>query len=367
MTGPVQTDNDYMGRALELAHEAVGGVSPNPPVGAVLVKDGKVIGEGYTQPPGDDHAEIVALRAAGTSAAGAELYVTLEPCAHHGRTPPCTDALIMAGVSRVHVAALDPNPLTDGGGIRALRGAGIAVDLADAPTEARQLIEAFAKHVTTGLPFVTAKFAASLDGKIATPSGDSRWISSETARRFAHELRAQADAVMIGIGTALADDPRLTVRDAPLHGDQPLRVVVDSRGRLPVTATMLREEGPTMVAVAKVVAERRSKLIAAGAEVLEVPGPSGRVDLGGLLSLLGKRDITSVLAEGGGGLLGSLFDAKLVDKVVAVMAPLVIGGDAATSAVGGQGAPTVGEALRLENVQYRELDGDMAVIGYPVR
>ena len=354
-----------MERAIELARGAAGRVSPNPPVGAVLVRSGQVVGEGATQPPGGPHAEAVALAQAGASAKGAELYVTLEPCAHHGRTPPCAGALIAAGVARVHVAALDPAPHTDGRGVAALEAAGIAVSVEES-TPAAELVEAFAKHVTTGLPFVTAKFAMSLDGKLATRSGDARWISGEASRRRAHELRALADAVMVGIGTALADDPRLTARDVEQAAErQPLRVVVDSAGRLPADAAMLGEPGATLVAVA---AEGRGAALAeAGAEVVALPGADGRVDLRGLLAALGARGVVSVLVEGGAELLGALFDERLVDKVVAFIAPVVIGGTEAPSAVGGRGPERLADALALRGVRYEPIDGDLMVVGYPER
>ncbi len=352
-----------MARAIELARGAAGRVSPNPPVGAVLVRDGVTVGEGATQPPGGPHAEVVALEQAGTDAKGAELYVTLEPCAHHGRTPPCTEALIAAGVARVHVAALDPAPHTDGRGVAALEGAGIGVTVEESAA-ATELVEAFAKHVSTGLPFVTAKFATSLDGKLATRVGDARWISGEASRRRAHEMRAQSDAVMVGIGTALADDPRLTARDVDGAPDrQPLRVVVDSAGRLPADAAMLAEPGATLVAVA---AKGRGKALAeAGAEVAVLPGAGGRVDLGGLLAALGARGVVSVLVEGGAELLGALFDGRHVDKVVAFVAPVVIGGGEAPTVVGGRGAERMADALRLRGVRYEPIDGDLMVVGYP--
>ena len=354
---------DHMRRAIELAREAVGSTSPNPPVGAVLVRDGRVVGEGRTQPPGGPHAEAEALRMAGDAARGADLYVTLEPCAHHGRTPPCIDAIIEAGVASVRVAVMDPAPHTAGRGVQLLREAGIPVTVDDGPPEARQLVEAFAKHVNTGLPFVVAKFAMSLDGKIASRSGDSRWISNEASRREAHRLRAEADAVMAGIGTALADDPLLTVRDAPLPSrGQPLRVVVDSAGRLPASAAMLAADGATLVAVASPEAARAVE--ARGAQAVVAPGADGRVDLPRLLAELGARDVTSLLVEGGAALHGALFDGGLVDKVVAFVAPVVIGGEGAPGPVGGAGAERMADALRLRDVTYTELDGDMMVVGY---
>ncbi len=360
------TATDHMQRAVELAREAVGSTSPNPPVGAVLVRDGRVVGEGRTQPPGGPHAEAEALRMAGDAARGADLYVTLEPCAHYGRTPPCADALIEAGVASVHIAVMDPAPHTAGRGVQYLREAGITVTVDDGPPAARQLVEAFGKHITTGLPFVVAKFAMSLDGRIAARSGDSRWISNEISRREAHRLRAEADAVMVGIGTALADDPLLTVRDAPLPArGQPIRVVVDSAGRLPAGAAMLAAEGTTLVAVAS--PEAAQAFEAGGAEPVVVPGADGRVDLPRLLAELGARDVTSLLVEGGAALHGALFESGLVDKVVAFVAPVVIGGDGVPGPVGGAGAERMADALRLRDVTYTELDGDMMVVGYPVR
>ena len=355
-----------MARALELARHALGGVSPNPAVGAVLVKDGRVVGEGRTHPPGQRHAEIAALDAAGDNARGADLYVTLEPCAHYGRTPPCADALIAAGVAAVHAALIDPDPRTAGKSAERLRAAGVPVSIGDGQEEAREVIEAFDKHVRTGRPFLTAKFAMSLDGKLAARTGDSRWISNAASRREAHRLRAESDAVMIGIGTALADDPLLTVRDAPLKsGRQPLRVVVDSAARLPPAAAMLRQPGRAIVATAAAPADRRAALESHGAEIVAAPAPDGRVDLPALLALLGERGVISVLAEGGAALLGSLLDGGLVDKVCAFVAPVLIGGADAPSPMAGRGAGAIADALRLERVRAASLDGDMMVIGYP--
>lgn len=357
------TNPNYMQRAIDLARKAVGTTNPNPPVGAVVVKDGRVVGEGRTLPPGQGHAEVEALRMAGGDARGAELFVTLEPCAHHGRMPPCTDAIIDAGVGAVRVAVMDPAPHTAGRGVETLRRAGVAVTVDDGPREALRLVEPFAKHVTTGLPLVVAKFAMSLDGKIATRTGDSRWISNETSRREAHRLRAEADAVMVGIGTALADDPKLTVRDVPNEsGRQPLRVVVDSSGRLPAASAMLGEPGRTLIAVANDDAARAAK--ETGADVFAA-GAGGRVDLARLMVELGARGMMSVVVEGGATLHGALFEQRLVDKVVAFVAPVIIGGDGAPGPVAGGGAEAVAGALRLGAVEYTELDGDIMVVGYP--
>ena len=365
MATPQQSfNNDPMARAIELARLAVGMTSPNPPVGAVVVQEGRIVGEGHTQPAGQAHAEIMALAQAGEVAQGAELYVTLEPCVHQGRTPPCTDAIIAAGIRRVHIAALDPNPRTGGRGVSWLEQNNVSVILRESNPEFLSLIESFAKHITTGMPFVIAKFALSLDGKIATRSGDSKWISSVASRKHAHALRAGVDAVMVGIGTAIADDPQLTVRDVPHAGPQPMRVVIDSRARLPTSAAMLALDGTTIVATANAAPEMRNALNAAGAEVFDT-GAAEQVDLRKLLAALGKRDVTSILVEGGSQLLGSLFDQRLVDKVVAVIAPVIIGGAQAPSPVGGTGVHTIPDALRLTDVSYEQVDRDIIVTGYP--
>ncbi|MSQ22726.1 MAG: bifunctional diaminohydroxyphosphoribosylaminopyrimidine deaminase/5-amino-6-(5-phosphoribosylamino)uracil reductase RibD [Dehalococcoidia bacterium] len=356
-----------MRRALALAQQAFGTTSPNPAVGAVLVRNGQVVGEGYTQPAGQAHAEVVALRQAGDLARGATLYVTLEPCCHHGRTPPCTQAIIDSQVSEVHFSIVDPNPLVAGKGRAELEKAGIRVVVGEEAEAARKLNEAYFKFITTGIPFVTAKFAASLDGKIATRTGDTRWITGETARREAHRLRAISDAVMVGIGTVQADDPQLSARDTeghPLHR-QPMRIIVDSTGRAPASSRLLQEPGSVLVAGARIPQERAKALSLAGAQVAQFPDETGSVDLKALLAFLGQRQVTSILAEGGGALLGSLFDQGLVDKVVAFIAPLIVGGAEATPAVGGIGSATLGEALRLQDIHIEQLGDDIMVVGYP--
>ncbi len=356
----------HMRRALELARSVVGGVSPNPAVGAVAVDaDGRIVGEGTTQPPGDAHAEVVALRQAGGQARGSTLFVTLEPCSHYGRTPPCADAIIAAGVARVIVAVEDPNPLVCGQGIERLRRAGIAVRVGEGSAEAARIIAPHAKFITTGTPLTTAKFAMSLDGKIATRSGDSKWISGEESRRFAHGLRAQSDAIMAGIGTVLADDPQLTARDADglALPRQPLRVIVDSRARLPSDAKLLAQRGATLVALADALPPERARLERAGAETFAATGADGRVDLRALMAELGRRRITSVLIEGGGELLGSLFDAGLVDRAAAFVAPMIIGGQSAPSPVAGVGAAAMRDAVRLSDVRVERFGGDVAVMG----
>ncbi len=358
----------HMQRALSLGWRALGTTSPNPAVGCVIARGDEVVGEGWTHPPGQQHAEAAALRQAGALAQSATLYTTLEPCNHYGRTPPCSEAIIAAGVGRVHIAARDPNPNVAGGGIARLNAAGIDTHIGERAGEAHKLIEAFAKHSATRLPFITAKFAMSLDGKIAARSGDSKWISGAESRGFAHLLRAQSDAIMVGINTALADDPMLTARDAEGNANQrqPLRVVLDSHARMPHAARMLRAPGDTLWVTAGdgSTGSPRTEDMPASVETLSMPGADGRVDMRALMSALGERDITSVLMEGGGAVLGTLFDLRMVDKVVAFVAPVIIGGSDAISPVGGRGIASMEDALRLRDVEARRFGADMAIIGY---
>jgi diaminohydroxyphosphoribosylaminopyrimidine deaminase/5-amino-6-(5-phosphoribosylamino)uracil reductase len=369
-----------MDRALSLARQALGTTSPNPAVGAVIVKDGRIAGEGFTQPAGGTHAEVVAIRQAGQAARGATLYVTLEPCCHHGRTPPCTEAILAAGVREVHLSHLDPDPHVSGRGKAELESAGVTVLVGEGEEEARRINEAYLKHRTAGLPFVIAKFAASLDGKIAATSGDSRWVGGPESRRWAHRQRTVMDAIMVGVRTVLIDDPELTARPEPGEGArqadgeprQPLRVVVDSRGRTPASARVLRPPARALVATTDASSEAwRRQMGDAGAEVVVLPaygtgGPAseGRVDLGELLRHLGGRDVLSLLVEGGGELLGSFFDLRLVDKVQAIIAPVIIGGQEAPSAVAGRGARRMADALRLRDVTVERLGEDLLVTGY---
>ena len=356
-----------MRRAVTLARRALGSTSPNPAVGAVVVKNGEIVGEGFTQPPAGDHAEVVALKQAGTLSDGATLYVTLEPCNHTGRTPPCTDAIIAAGISDVHVAVRDPNPAVAGGGIERLNSEGFQTHLGGESAAVERQLEAWLKFVTIGRPFVTAKFAMSLDGKIATRTGDSKWITGDKARWHVHKMRARTDAVMVGIGTVLADDPRLTARDErgnPLNR-QPFRVVVDSRGRLPETARLVTEPGETLIAVGSEVTRSQKGELGEGVEFRQFPLREEHIDLERLIEFLAKeRDVTSIMVEGGGALLGSLFDLGLVDKVFAFVAPTIIGGMSAPSPVGGSGVEIMAEALGLERVRWKRLGRDMLITGY---
>jgi len=358
-----------MGQALSLARLALGQASPNPAVGAVVIRKGTVVGQGYTQPPGSHHAEVLALKQAGEAARGGVMYVTLEPCAHYGRTPPCTEAIISAGIRGVHMAMLDPNPVVSGRGKDELEQNGIKTYLGEDAEAAREINEAYIKFITTGLPFVTAKFAISLDGKIATRKGNSRWISGPESRKYVHCLRHTSDAIMAGANTVIADDPHLTTRCSGGKGGtarkQPLRVIIDGEGRTPLTARVFSEPGETLLALGRVATpEKRAAFTRAGAEILELPAAEGHVDLGKLLEELGKRQITSILVEGGGILLGSLFDQGLVDKVIAFIAPVIIGGAEAKTAVAGRGVDQVAESFRLEGMRVEKLGDDLMVSGY---
>ena len=366
---------DFMLRALHLAEQGRGRTSPNPMVGAVLVKEGRIVGEGFHLRAGEPHAEIFALRQAGSAARGATLYVTLEPCCHYGRTPPCTQALIAAGVKEVHMSMLDPNACVAGRGREELEAAGIHTVLGERGAEARALNETFILWVTSGRPFVIAKFAMSLDGKIATRSGDSRWITGQDARREVHKLRDQVDAILVGVGTIIADDPQLTTRldgDARPKGGpgdvrHPLRVILDSKGRTPLAARVLDPvlPGRTLLATTEAIpGDRRRAMTDRGVEVLILPAEDGRVSLQALLQTLGSREITSLLVEGGGTVLGAYFQQGLVDKVLAFIAPLIIGGQEAPTPVVAPGVDRMAQALRLKKVHFERLGSDLLISGY---
>ena len=354
----------FMRRALELARNGLGLASPNPMVGAVLVADGRVVGEGWHEGPGTAHAEVMALEAAGDRARGATLYATLEPCSHQGRTPPCATRVVEAGVARVVAALQDPNPLVDGSGCGLLRKAGVEVVVGVLQDEGRELIAGFAKHIGTGLPFVVLKMAASLDGKIAARDGSSRWITGEEARRDAHRLRAGSDAVVVGVGTALADDPSLTVRLDRYRGRQPLRVVVDGRGRLPASATVLNGTALALVATTPSAPPgARAAWEGRGADVLVLdPDEEGRVPLGGLMAALGKRDVQTVLIEGGATLGWSAVESGVVDRLVLYLAPKLLGGTSAPGVLGGDGVATITDALPLGIRSVEPIGEDLKVV-----
>jgi diaminohydroxyphosphoribosylaminopyrimidine deaminase/5-amino-6-(5-phosphoribosylamino)uracil reductase len=343
-----------MRRALALARRATGHTSPNPLVGAVIVRDGRIIGEGYHHAAGLDHAEIDALKHAREDVAGATMYVTLEPCSHFGRTPPCADALVARKLGRVVVAMEDPDAHVRGRGIAKLRAAGIATTIGVLEAESRALNAAYIKHRTTGLPWVTLKFAESLDGRIATATGNARWISSPESRKLAHKLRARHDAILAGIGTVLADDPELTVR--LVRGRQPLRVIVDAGLRVPPEAKVLGEQSlaRTLIATAgQSDPVRLAALRERGVEVLALPSDGrGRLDLKQLLVELGKRNVLSVLVEGGAEIITSFLKLRLADSIVAFVAPKLIG--KGTETVGDLGITEVAAAVPLRfNRAYR--------------
>jgi len=318
-------DHAYMARALRLAERGLCTTTPNPRVGCVIVKDGKVVGEGWHQRAGEPHAEIHALRQAGAAARGATVYVTLEPCSHHGRTPPCANALIDAGVARVVAAMRDPNPQVSGRGLDLLTLAGIQVQVGLLEAEARELNIGFVSRMTRGRPWLRLKTAASLDGKTALENGESKWITGEAARADVQHWRARSCAILTGVGTVLADDPQMNVR-LPGSERQPLRVVVDSGLRTPPTARILEGGGALLVCQdADAAAARLEALLQAGATVLELPGPGGRPDLGLLLEELARRGINEVHAEAGAVLNGALLQAGLVDEWVAYQAPVALG------------------------------------------
>ncbi len=355
-------DRTYLERALRLAERGRGIVSPNPMVGAVVVRDGRVVGEGFHRGPGTPHAEVEALARAGDLARGAVLYSTLEPCDHFGRTGPCTRAIVEAGVQRVVSAMTDPNPVVDGRGYARLREAGVEVDAGRLADDAARLNAAYVKHITTGLPFVTWKTAASLDGKVAARDGSSRWITGEAARRDVHRLRGASDAILVGAGTALADDPSLTVRDPAYEGRPPLRVLLDARGRVPAAGDLFTDEAPTLVATTDVTPlERREAWREAGAEVVELESDDGLVPLDALLRHLGKRDVQSVLLEGGPTLAWSAIDAGIVDSVVLYLAAKLIGGESAPGVLGGRGFAPIGRALDLRIGSVERVGDDVRV------
>lgn len=356
-------DEKYMELALELAKKAAGRTSPNPLVGAVIVKDKKIIGQGYHKKAGEPHAEKIALLEVGVQAQGSDLYVTLEPCSHWGRTPPCTEAIIEAKIKNVYVATLDPNSLVAGQGIKRLRDAGINVELGIKEQKAQRLNEVFFKYITTGLPYVVLKSASSMDGKIATREGHSQWITGESARSFGHQLRNIYDGIMVGIGTVLADDPQLTCRVD--NGRDPIRIIVDSKLSISPEAKMLNLDSaaPTIIATTQDISQEKYKRLTSKAEIIKV-NDGDRVDLTRLLKILGEKGITSILVEGGATLNGSLAEGKLIDKFYFFYAPLIIGGTSAPSFIGGLGPARLDASLKLKDLTVENVGEDILVTAY---
>lgn len=358
-------DRWHMTRALALAARGRGSVEPNPLVGCIIAHGAEIVGEGWHRRYGGPHAEVEALAIAGQRAQGATLYVTLEPCCHFGKTPPCTDAIVQAGIARVVAAQRDPFEQVAGEGESRLLAAGIRYRAGVCEAEARQLNAPYLKLLKHGLPWIIAKWAMTLDGKIASHTGSSRWISSEASRALVHKLRGKVDAVVVGIGTVLADDPLLTAR--PAGARVATRVVLDSEARLPANSQLVRTaaEAPVLVAVAdSAPAGATEKLVARGCEVVVCPGDDRIERLRHLLAELGRRRMTNALVEGGGQILGSFLDAGLIDEVHAFIAPRLLGGQAAWTPVAGQGFASVGEAMRLERVVSEVVDGDTYLHGF---
>lgn len=351
-------DERFICMALELAGQAAGRTYPNPAVGAVLVKRGKIIGSGYHKRAGERHAEIEAIKSAGKKAHGATLYVNLEPCPHFGRTPPCTDAIIRAGIKRVVCSGLDPNPRVRGLGIRKLKNAGLSTSIGIGQKEARALNEAFFAYHEKKRPFVALKFAASLDGKLATRTGDSKWITNEKARSFARGLRGRYQAILVGSSTILSDDPHLGVRNKAQK--DPLRIILDSKLRIPLSAKVFRDNNALVAASTTAPGNKLEKLKKRGISVLLFEGKN--VPVKKLLAELWKREIISIFVEGGGEVLGSFIDAQVVDKVYAFYAPIIIGGRDAVS-IGGSGADKLTSALQFRLISIERLEDNIVVIG----
>ena len=361
-------DLRMMRRALALARMGIGHASPNPSVGCVLVKGGRIIGEAFHRYAERDHAEVRAVRQAGARARGATAYVSLEPCAHQGRTPPCADLLIEAGIRRVVVPMLDPNPLVIGRGVERLRAAGIQVDVGMMQAEAGRVVEPFACHVRTGLPLVVAKAGMSLDGRIAPPKGRDHWISSPAARRFGQSLRHRLDAILVGVGTILDDDPQLNYRGTAPKMRPLVRAVLDSRLRTPPAARLFDADPSLPVIVfcaGGAPSNRRKALERSGAEVIPIERRDAGLNLAAVLKELGRRDLLGVLVEGGSAVHGSFISAELVDKFYFSIAPLVLGGSRSVPAVGGAGYLTVPAAPRFQIVRHFRVGCDVILETYP--
>jgi diaminohydroxyphosphoribosylaminopyrimidine deaminase / 5-amino-6-(5-phosphoribosylamino)uracil reductase len=349
-------------RALELARK--GKTSPNPMVGAVLVKNNRIIAEGFHSRAGGPHAEVVALRKAGGKARGADLYVNLEPCCHVGRTPPCTDAIIQSGVTRVFIGMKDPNKLVKGKGIRILKAAGIEVSTGMMKKDCEKLNEIFIKVMKTGMPFVTVKTAMSLDGKIATREGDSRWISGVKSRDFVHELRNQNDAILVGTNTILKDNPQLTCRLKKKGGRHPARIILDRRNRIPLTAKIFansKAHRVVYVSGSKLSTKREQLLKTKNIEVLKVKTLKSGFDLKQLMKLLAQKELNSILIEGGGEINSSALEVGIVDRVFAFISPILVGGQQAPSPMGGKGVAKITKAMRLGNMKVIPIGDDLMV------
>ncbi|RJP29786.1 MAG: bifunctional diaminohydroxyphosphoribosylaminopyrimidine deaminase/5-amino-6-(5-phosphoribosylamino)uracil reductase RibD [Candidatus Omnitrophota bacterium] len=356
--------NHFMKQAYLLAKKAKGKTSPNPMVGALVVKAGNIVGRGYHIRAGQPHAEITALSEAAKFSKGATLYVTLEPCVHFGRTPPCVNSIIRSGIKKVVIGMLDPNPIINGRGVEALKKSGIEVEVGFLQQELKQLNESFIKYIVTRLPFITVKAAESLDGRIATHNGDSKWITSDKSRILAHRMRAKYDAVMVGVNTVIRDDPRL---DAWFLGKQPAKIVIDSQLSTPENAKIFSNNSDVIIVTLPskpgLETENR-KILTRKARILEVKEKNGQVNLRDAMRKLAKMKITSIFCEGGGTLIGSLFDEQLVDKVVFFISPKIIGGKDAISSVMGSGVTKIDRAVKVKDMKLRRIGDDILIEGY---
>jgi diaminohydroxyphosphoribosylaminopyrimidine deaminase/5-amino-6-(5-phosphoribosylamino)uracil reductase len=362
----MENDEKYMRLAIELAEKAKGRTSPNPMVGAVIVKNNEIVGKGYHQKAGTPHAEVHAIKDAGEKAKDATIYVSLEPCSHYGRTPPCTQAIINAGLSRVVMAMTDPNPRVNGSGRKILESHGIEVTSGIFEEEARKLNEFFIKYITTKLPFVILKTAMTLDGKIATYSGKSKWITSEESRNRVHQIRNEVDAILVGIGTVIKDDPSLTTRIP--DGRDAIRIILDSHAKIPLNAKVLnlKSHAKTIVAVTSSAPEDKISQIKQKAEVIIIPEKDGRVNIYELMKKLGEMEITSVMIEGGAEVNASALKASVIDKVMFFIAPKILGGKDALSPIGGIGVDDPSEAIKLKDISIEQVGEDILIAGIPL-
>jgi diaminohydroxyphosphoribosylaminopyrimidine deaminase / 5-amino-6-(5-phosphoribosylamino)uracil reductase len=359
-----------MKMALELAEKGIGYTNPNPLVGAVIVKDGRIIGEGYHEVYGSSHAEVNAFKNASEDVTGATMYVTLEPCSHYGNTPPCAKAIVEKGIKKVIIGLKDPNPLVSGRGIKILQDSGIEVAAGILEEEGRKLNEIFLKYITTKLPFCIMKTAMTLDGKIATCTGDSKWITGELSRKYVHQLRHRVAGIMVGIGTVLADDPMLNTRLEDNEGSDPIRIIIDSSARIPLEAKVLNlnSKARTIIATTeKADKEKIKALEEKGAEVIVTPFKNKMVDLAFLMKNLGENKIDSILLEGGSKINYAALEEGIVDKVNAFIAPKIIGGDNAKTPVGGVGKTFMKEAIALKDIDIQRFGNDIMIEGYIIK
>ncbi len=363
----MEKDKKYMKKAIDLAKKGRGDTLPNPMVGAVVVKNDQIIAEGYHEKPGELHAERVALNKAGEKAKNSTLYVNLEPCDHHGRTPPCTEKIIESKVKRVVIGTMDPNPKS-GNGIKRLRDNGIEVKTGVLEEESKKLNEVFFKYSTEGIPYIVSKAAMTMDGKIASRTGDSKWISNEESRNFSHKLRDRYDGILVGANTVIKDNPRLTTRLKNEDGDNPLRIILDYRLRIPIDSKVIKKEGDILISTSKEMKNTKKEKIDRLKDInnlnLFYMDDKG---LDGLLNYLGDNGITSVLVEGGSEVHWSFFGDDLVDKIYFFIAPKIVGGKNSVSVVGGKGFERIKDSLKIEELEIKTFEDDILIKGYPRR